>query len=274
MIIRNFTKVIFSAVFFLSITAFDVFAETKCIIDGQATTLADITRNKFTDKSSTLTTFRKMHDCLLENNDRRIVFLDVYWYLTEGLFGLPEKQEFKDLPWYITLLVGTAERYRMAFYQYEIGDFENMPQVWRLTFDSYHADRKQSRPLDLLLGMNSHITYDIALTLIDINTDFSNPNQFEDFRSLNPYFTEITPALWDIVESYENRDPKGQFTKNWKGSVVNRWIIFQRLRTWDRAQEMDTFKTKKPDFEDYREFLDRNAVKRGKRFIFQRAVIK
>lgn len=251
------------------------FAATTCVLNGKKVTLASLVEKPMTTKENTLSTFKNAHDCLAQANDRRLVFLDVYWYLTEGLFTLPARQKFHDLDWYIKLLVGTAERYRLAFYQYEIGDYANMPEVWKLTYDSYLSNKKMSKPLDLFLGMNSHITYDIAVTLIDIGTNFANEGQFKDFRSLNPYFSEITPKLWDIVESYENRKkPRSKFTKAWKGYIINRWIIFHRLRTWDRAEKLDGFKADAGQFVDYKSFLDKDALSRGKTYLRGRSVIR
>lgn len=248
-------------------------AETNCVVKGKKTTLAEITKNPLTSEAKTIELFDKAHECLAQNNDRRIVFLDVYGYLTRGLFTLPQRQEFEDLNWYIKLLIGTAERYRRAFYQFEIGDVENMPQVWRLAFESYQT-KKQSRPLDLLLGMNSHITYDIAVTLTDIGTDFSDTKHYNDFRSLNPYFTEITPALWEIVESYENRKPRGKIHRAFKGKVVNKWIIYQRLNTWDRGYELNQALNNKQLFNETLKRFDDEAVKRSKTFQREKFVIK
>lgn len=248
-----------------------VYAETVCLIDGKTTTLAEITKTPFTSRDQTLATFEKMHNCVLQHpDDRRIIFLDVYWKLTIGLFGLPAKQNFEDIIWYRKLLIGTAERYRRAFYQYEIRDFVNLPQVWHDTYDNY-LNPDLSKPLDLLLGMNSHITYDIALTLNDIRTDFSNPKQYNDYRSLNPFFANITPELWDIVEFYEGKQ-RGKFHRKWKAAVVNQWIITHRLASWDRAQEMTGLK--KTELDLYRLKLDEEAVKRGQKFLSQRAIIK
>lgn len=265
---KNF---IFVSLFILS--AGQVLAETPCLIAGQKTTLAEIAKEPFKTREQTLTTFQKMHDCVLQHpEDRRIIFLDVYWTLTIGLFGLPEKQHFEDLVWYKKLLIGTAERYRKAFYEFEIKDFENLPQVWRETYENY-LNPKLSKPLDLLLGMNSHITYDIALTLNDIETDFSNSKHYNDYRSLNPFFSAITPELWDIVEYYEGKH-RGQFHRKWKAAVVNKWIITNRLNSWDRAAEMDKFKNSISELNAYRNYLDQDAVKRGRRFYHQRAIIK
>ncbi|MFZ4714038.1 MAG: DUF5995 family protein [Bacteriovoracaceae bacterium] len=250
------------------------FADTRCVIDGKRVSLASITRMPFRTKEETLLTFKNAHECLLQNNDRRIVFLDVYWFLTEGLFKLPDRQHFNDLPWYTNLLIGTAERYRKSFYAYETGDFVSMPKVWKLTYDEYNSDRKESRPFDLLLGMNSHITYDIALTLVDIKTDFKNPGQYADFRSLNPYFTEITPNLWDIVEKYENGKHRGKFHRAWKGAVVNAWIIHHRLNAWDNGEKLSAATFFGLNVDGFKQELDEDATKRGKTFIFERPIIR
>lgn len=256
---------------FLSIT--QTFAETVCIIDGKKTTLAEISKAPFKTREQTLETFQKMHDCVLQHpEDRRIIFLDVYWRLTIGLFELRETQKFEDLTWYTKLLIGTAERYRKAFYEYETLDFSHLPQVWKLTYENY-LNPKLSKPLDLLLGMNSHITYDITLTLIDIETNFSNTKHYNDYRSLNPFFANITPELWDIVEYYEGKH-RSKFHRGWKAAVVNKWIITNRLESWDRAEIMDGLKNSAIEMNEYREYLDRDAVKRGKRFLRQRSIIR
>lgn len=258
---------------FLFLSSLPSFAATDCIIEGKQTTLAEITKAPFKTREQTLSTFQKMHDCVLQHpEDRRIIFLDVYWTLTIGLFGLPEKQQFEDLVWYRKLLIGTAERYRKAFYEFEINDRENIPQIWLETYTSY-LNPKLSKPLDLLLGMNSHITYDITLTLIDIETDFTNRKHYNDYRSLNPFFTEITPQLWDIVEHYEGKH-RSEFHRKWKAAIVNKWIITNRLNSWDRAEEMDKFKNSITELNAYRNYLDQDAVKRGRRFLRQRSIIK
>lgn len=264
-------NLILTCLFLLSTAS--AFAETLCTIEGKQTTLAEITKAPFKSMDQTLTTFEKMHTCVLQHpEDRRIIFLDVYWYLTVGLFELQQKQKFEDLVWYNKLLIGTAERYRKAFYEFEIKDFANIPLVWHETYENY-LNPKLSKPLDLLLGMNSHITYDIALTLIDIETDFSDTKHYNDYRSLNPFFAAITPALWDIVEHYEGKQ-RGKIHRSWKAAVVNKWIITHRLESWDRAEVMDGLRNSVTDLNEYQTYLDKDAVKRGRRFFKQRAIIK
>lgn len=265
-------NIVLASLIFLSIPS--VFAETRCKIEGKNTTLAEVAKAPFKTNEQTLATFKKMHDCVLQNpEDRRIIFLDVYWYLTEGLMELPQKQKFEDVEWFNKLVIGTAERYRKAFYQFEVKDFSTLPQIWKETY-TYYTNPKLSKPLDLLLGMNSHITYDITLTLLDINTDFvTSKKHYNDYRSLNPYFREITPELWDIVESYEGKH-RSNFHRAWKGEIVNMWIIHHRLNSWDRGAELDKRKHSLTDFNTYRIYLDQDAVKRGRRFYKQRAIIK
>jgi|GEM_PF-5455013 len=258
---------------FAVVLSSSLFAETRCVINNQATDLAEITKQTFENQAQTLETFKLIEACFAQHpNDHRIVFAQVYGFLTIGLFSLPARQKFEDLEWYAKLLIGTADRYRRALHAYETGDFANTPEVWKVAFDAY-KNKKVSTPLNLFLGMNAHITYDIVLALLDIQTDFSKKAQYNDFRSLNPYFTEITPALWSIVEAHEGKH-RGKLHRNFKAFVVNKWIIFHRLRTWDRAEKLDAFKNDKKKVSEYIAWLDKNAKKRSKRFLAQKVFIK
>lgn len=98
--------------------------------------------------------------------DPRATFLYCYLMMTENMQNAIQAGEFNDPAWVRRLVDHFASYYFQALQRYEEQD-PGTPAIWRLTFDS--AKLPDTRALqNLLLGVNSHINYDLVLALSDV----------------------------------------------------------------------------------------------------------
>lgn len=114
-----------------------------------------------TDARERLTALERL---LREREDGRARFLTVYARVTEAVDRRIDAGAFEDPDWVGAYLVTFAEQYRAALVAYERGDLERVPRPWQLSFDA--AVGSETLVLqDVLLGVNAHVNYDLALTL-------------------------------------------------------------------------------------------------------------
>lgn len=98
--------------------------------------------------------------------DQRTVFLRCYELMTASMLEAIASGEFEDAAWVARLLDHFAEYYFDAADAYD-RDAAAAPQVWRLAHDSC-LDPDAAALQRLLLGINAHINYDLALALADL----------------------------------------------------------------------------------------------------------
>ena len=98
--------------------------------------------------------------------DRRAVFLDCYARMTRNTLSALERGDFHDADWVGRLVQHFAGYYFAALDAYE-RDPHGAPAVWQLAHDA--ARDPLVLPLQhLLLGVNAHINYDLALAMADM----------------------------------------------------------------------------------------------------------
>jgi hypothetical protein len=99
-------------------------------------------------------------------SDQRAVFLSCYHLMTASMLAALREDEFHDPAWVEQLLYRFADYYFAALEAYE-SDPAGSPAAWRLAFSG--ADQPHLNVLQkLLLGVNAHINYDLALALYDV----------------------------------------------------------------------------------------------------------
>ena len=101
--------------------------------------------------------------------DGRCVFLRCYSMMTANMLQSLDAGRFYDRAWVETLVHRFAEYYFVALDAYDqAGD--GVPNVWQRTHDLARG-RDTTVMEDLLLGVNAHINYDLALVLRDMLAD-------------------------------------------------------------------------------------------------------
>ena len=98
--------------------------------------------------------------------DERALFLRCYQMMSANTLRAVEQDVFQDSAWVDRLLHRFADYYFDALDVYETTP-DAAPVVWRLTHDV--TRRGDAWPLQkLLLGVNAHINYDLALAICDV----------------------------------------------------------------------------------------------------------
>lgn len=101
--------------------------------------------------------------------DARALFLECYAMMTHNMFGGIAAGEFCQRDWAQRLLLDFAGYYFRALEAYE-RDPAAAPAVWRHAFEA--TTQTDASPLQkLLLGVNAHINFDLAMTLDDLLHD-------------------------------------------------------------------------------------------------------
>ena len=140
----------------------------------------------------------RLEATLLEQSDRRAVFLTIYTEMTAATIREIETGAFIDPAWMERYLVQFAEYYRRAFYSYERGAVDEVPDPWIVAFGTA-LQRDALVMQDTLLGINAHINYDLALTLSDIGLDPDRPDKFADHTRINEILRRLVSVQQDLL---------------------------------------------------------------------------
>lgn len=140
--------------------------------------------------------------------DRRCIFLDCYCTMTGNMLRAIDEDRFHDCEWVTRLLHRFAEYYFDALAAYEQAAAET-PAVWTLTHDVARG-REITALQHLLLGVNAHINYDLALALRDVLsrewdslTPAERERRYEDHVLVNRVIAETVDTVQDeVVERY------------------------------------------------------------------------
>ena len=175
---------------------------------------------------------------LRERGDGRAAFLTVYARVTSAVERGVEEARFADPDWVARYLVAFADHYRQAFEAFERGDLARVPDPWQLAFD--RACSPETLVVqDVLLGINAHVNYDLALALHDVGIDPDRPRKRADHRAINETLAALVdeeqellaaryaPGLTDVDASLGRLDEAlSMFTLRqgrrhaWRGAVA------------------------------------------------------
>lgn len=135
---------------------------------------------------------------LLKQSDRRAVFLTLYTEMTAETIREIDAGKFIESAWMERYLIRFAEYYRRAFYNYERGMIDEVPDPWIVAFGA--ALRGDSLVMqDAFLGINAHINYDLALTLSDIGLDPDRPDKYVDHTHINEILYRLVSIQQELL---------------------------------------------------------------------------
>ena len=163
--------------------------------------LVDLAGSPFESVDDALERLTALEGVLRERADRRAVFLTVYSRMTRAIRARVDAGRFGDSEWMRRYTVGFADYYRRAFLAFERGRLEAVPAPWRVAFDTAvggHGLVVQ----DAFLGINAHINYDLALTLLDVGIDPSRTEKLADHRAVNDVLRRLVDAQQDALAEF------------------------------------------------------------------------
>jgi hypothetical protein len=140
----------------------------------------------------------RLEHALRERHDRRAIFTSAYLVITAALHEQIAAGGFSDCGWVGEYTVIFANLYRDALVDFERGHLEAVPQAWQIAF----ATCRDNRALliqDLVLGINAHINYDLALALQAAGIDPQRDSRYRDHVAVNNILRVTTDRLQDQV---------------------------------------------------------------------------
>ncbi|OGO33886.1 MAG: hypothetical protein A2W35_01130 [Chloroflexi bacterium RBG_16_57_11] len=204
-----------------------------------------------------------------ESSDQRSIFLKCYLMMTRNMHLAIQLDEFRDPDWVDHLVNHFAGYYFMALEAYE-QDPAAAPPVWQL------AHRAARDPdligiQKLLLGINAHINYDLALAVVDMLkpewgelSDGLQEDRYVDYCHVNEVIGSTIDEVQDqvleqVMPAMELIDTLfGPLDEKVISSLLGHW----REKVWHYAEQL----LKAMDVEDQvrlRLELERDAIKIG-----------
>ena len=163
--------------------------------------LVDLTSSPFESVDDVLERLTALEEILRERSDRRAVFLTVYSRMTRAIRSRVDDGTFGDSEWMRRYTVAFADYYRRAFLAFERGRLGTVPAPWRVAFDTAVGGHRLVVQ-DAFLGINAHINYDLALTLIDVGIDPDRTDKLADHRTVNDVLRRLVDAQQDALAEF------------------------------------------------------------------------
>lgn len=133
-----------------------------------------------------------------ERGDRRGAFLVVYARVTEEVGRAIRNDEFNDARWAADYLVSFADLYRRALLAYEQGDLTSVPDPWQIAFETaVRGDCLVAQ--DVVLGINAHVNYDLALALHAVDIHDDQRTRYEDHLAINRILQQLVDEVQDLL---------------------------------------------------------------------------
>ena len=178
------------------------------------------------------------------NKDNRTIFLHCYSMMTANMLLAIEQNKFHDTQWVNQLLNRFADYYFNALTCYDCG--EETPTVWKEVHKAA-ASKKLHVIQHLLLGVNSHINYDLVLTLYDMLSpewadlsDEMRVKRYQDHCSVNLIIGDTIDKVQDeVVEKYSpSMDVIDKLMGRLDEFLLLKLITAWRDKVWDHTQEL------------------------------------
>lgn len=184
-------------------------------------------------------------------SDQRAIFLSCYLLMTENMLRAIETDQFHDSEWVNSFLHRFADYYFNALDTYE-HDRDQTPSVWVRVHDA--AKRSSTRVIqNLLLGINTHINFDLIFTLVDmLDPEWEQlaPAEREWRHADHDQVNQIIGRTIDTVQDQvlEVMVPEMDLVDKLMGPL-DEWMISElithwRDEVWSRA--VDIIETKDP----------------------------
>ncbi|KAB1186715.1 hypothetical protein GJR98_01200 [Haloferax sp. MBLA0077] len=158
----------------------------------------DLVEDPFRDVADAHERLSALESLLYERDDRRAAFLTIYARVTAEVDEGLSRDAFNDPAWVADYLVTFADHYRRAFCAFERGTVDEVPDPWRLSFEtSVRGDALVSQ--DILLGINAHVNYDLALALSEVGIDPDRRAKYDDHRRINRVLRSLVDEEQDLI---------------------------------------------------------------------------
>lgn len=208
-------------------------------------------------------------------SDQRATFLNCYLLMTENMLEAIYSEQFYDPPWVKSFLNCFADYYFEALDAYETNRAA-APRVWIRVHDAA-GDKSTQVVQNLLLGINTHINYDLVFTLVDmLEPEWDQLSFFErnrrqaDHNQVNQIIAKTVDSVQDQV--LESLVPEMDLLDKLMGPV-DEWMISGLISHWrDEVwqQAVDILDTKDPGAREMRTIeIEQRTLKRASTILLQ-----
>jgi hypothetical protein len=208
-----------------------------------------------------------------QRGDRRAIFLGCYLLMTRNMMQAMDRGHFDDGIWVSSLLHHFAAYYFDALNRYE-EDHPSTPLVWRGAHQAAAASETPAHQ-NLLLGVNAHINYDLALALVDaLENEWPRLSperrrtRRRDHNRVNQIIGETVDSVQDqVLERYQ---PSMDLVDKLMGPLdewlASRLIAGWRDSVWEVAVEM-LEAAGEEEREEIRRRVEADTLKRARRIL-------
>jgi hypothetical protein len=199
--------------------------------------LKDLTNYSSGSVQEVLENFSQLENYYSVHHDRRKLFVKIYSHITYGIEDMISSRQVIHGAWLEDLIIGFSDEYRKAVWAYESNQMNQVTLAWRYDFDQSRA-AQIGRATQLLLSLNSHILFDLPLTISkNMNSSIGLNKYKEDYFKLNQMFKNLIPQLFAILYREEN------FKNTWnnhpaellKKEIVGQLVVQMRKAAWKRS---------------------------------------
>ena len=177
--------------------------------------------------------------------DQRSIFLTCYTRMTANMLAGIDRGEFEDSAWVDDLLHRFADYYFTALTAYD-DDPATAPRVWQIAHKTC-CEARVWAVQKLLLGVNAHINYDLALTLDEMLgpewaalTDAQRASRSRDYLRVNDVIGRTIDAVQDevLAEAMPLLRTVDRLMGPGDELILSRLLIRWRHHVWDYAVEL------------------------------------
>ena len=171
--------------------------------------------------------------------DHNAAFSLMYLRVTEGV-GATGTARFSDIRYLNHLDAVFARLYFQAFDAWRAGRRDQVPEAWRLAFES--ADEREVAGIgDMLLGMNAHISRDLPFALLGAGLEAPGGESGQpDFDRVNSLLASVQgPMIREEARRFDptiasSTLPLARGASSSVGEVIARW----RTEAWQNARRL------------------------------------
>jgi len=171
-------------------------------------------------------------------------FLATYLRTTRAVAEELERGGFRDPAWVERWDVAFADLYLDAVEDAEAG--RRPPEPWAVAFGA--GERDSLPPLrHVLLGMNAHINYDLAQSLLAVipSRDFDDPDQLADRHADHEHIDQVLVARVGAEDTELEaltgpRSRTDRLLQPFNRLATKRFLRESRAKVWANARLLDT----------------------------------
>ncbi|MCL4692937.1 MAG: hypothetical protein KJ060_10570 [Candidatus Hydrogenedentes bacterium] len=195
---------------------------------------------EFTSVEDFLIRVSDLETALASKGDNRAVFAGMYRVLTENGLESIQNGTYDDPDWVTRFVVAFANLYREAFYHFETGQYDEVPEVWRIVFEAAQADEITAFQHGLL-GVHAHINRDLPFALARATPRGERAARFPDFQRTNIMVVNSTEDVESVVsETYAPALTGFDMRfRNVDEAILGQLVSTWRQRAWRNARLFD-----------------------------------